>query len=108
MECLGSCPPNIATSEPVEPAAIAGNSKKVARRERNYFHKEDEVLCSAYLNVSKDPIQGANQTGDAYWKQIHQYFHEHKDFPSNRTLESLQHRWGGNQKGHSVVLLLQV
>jgi hypothetical protein len=41
--------------------------KGVAKREKNYSNLEDETLCSAYLNVSKDPVVGVNQPMKSYW-----------------------------------------
>ncbi|OEL13530.1 hypothetical protein BAE44_0025451 [Dichanthelium oligosanthes] len=38
-----------------------GAVKKVPMRAKNFSVHEDELLCSAYLNVSKDPIIGVNQ-----------------------------------------------
>jgi hypothetical protein len=34
--------------------------KGVPRRMKNFLTLEDETLCSAYLNVSKDTIVGTN------------------------------------------------
>ncbi|OEL28388.1 hypothetical protein BAE44_0010592, partial [Dichanthelium oligosanthes] len=47
----------------------------------------------AYLNVSKDAVKGANQSKKTYWKRIHAYFHEHKDFVSTRSVGSMTQRW---------------
>ncbi|OEL28389.1 hypothetical protein BAE44_0010593 [Dichanthelium oligosanthes] len=96
VECLGSCPPDIATSEHEEampPTAKTKKTKTGPRREKNYTQKEDEVLCSAYLNVSKDAIKCANQSKKTYSKRIHTYFYEHKDFMSTRSVGSMTQRW---------------
>jgi len=58
-------------------------------------------LCSAYLNVSKDPIVGVNQPIGSYWARITTYFLENKRTPYDRTQSSLQHRWGDIQKDTS-------
>ncbi|CAD6254445.1 unnamed protein product [Miscanthus lutarioriparius] len=71
------------------PAAVKGNT----RRSKNFTLKEDEMLVSAWLNVSLDPVRGANQSKDTYWKRIHDYFHSKKDFESHRTQSSLMSRW---------------
>jgi hypothetical protein len=34
----------------------AGRSTKGAKRTKNFHWKEDEIICSGWLNVSKDPI----------------------------------------------------
>ncbi|OEL36666.1 hypothetical protein BAE44_0002315 [Dichanthelium oligosanthes] len=97
FECLGSCPPDpTATLDPEEVTAPAPKTKKTkigSGKEKNYSQREDEVLCSVYLNVSKDAIKGANQSKDTYWKRVHTYFHEHKDFESTRSMGSMTQRW---------------
>jgi hypothetical protein len=62
----GSCQLEIGLFQPANPPATPVKNKKLAQREKNYSHKEDEVLCSGYLNVSKDAIVGANQSGEGY------------------------------------------
>jgi hypothetical protein len=32
--------------------------------------KEDELLCSMYINVGKDPIVGRNQPIGACWEHV--------------------------------------
>lgn len=69
------------------------------KRGSSYTIKEDELLVMAWLEVSQDPIQGAEQRGSSYWKRIHEYFHEWKNYPpwkfvSDRNECSLQSRWG--------------
>jgi hypothetical protein len=48
--------------------------------------------------VGKDPIAGTNQTLGTYWNRVHKFFHEHKTTPADRSIFSLQHRWGLIQK----------
>ena len=43
------------------------------KRLKNFSTKEDEILCSAYLNVSKDPIVAVNQSTGSYWARITAY-----------------------------------
>jgi hypothetical protein len=68
--------------------------KGVAKREKNYSNLEDETLCSAYLNVSKDPVVGVNQPMKSYWARITDYFNEMRTTDVERSSSSLQHRWG--------------
>ena len=60
------------------------------------------MLVSAWLNVSLDPVRGANQSKDTYWKRIHDYFHSKKDFESDRTQSSLMSRWSSIQHGCNI------
>jgi len=94
-----------AASGPAAQGAQTGRrkqpNKNIPRREKNYTVKEDEMLCAAYINVSKDPIIGCNQSSGGYWDRIFEYYHEHKDIPSERSKSSLQHRWGAIQKDTS-------
>ena len=64
-----------------------------AHRSKNYSREEDRALCSAYLNVCKDPSVGANQTIDTYWQRIHDYMYSHFSFEIERTPGSLAKRW---------------
>ena len=65
---------------------------------KNFSTKEDKILCSAYLNVSKDPIVAVNQSSGSYWARITAYCEEHN---CPRSKSSLQHRWGDIQKDTS-------
>jgi len=40
----------------------ASRNTKGAKRTKNFHWKKDEVVCSGWLNVSKDPINDANQS----------------------------------------------
>ena len=37
----------------------------------NYTAEEDLALCKAWVSVSTDPIVGANQKGETFWKAVH-------------------------------------
>jgi hypothetical protein len=39
--------------------------RRVSHRGTAFTKEEDSVLCSAFLNISKDPIIGVNQNMDA-------------------------------------------
>ncbi|GER41641.1 NAM-like protein [Striga asiatica] len=68
------------------------------KRSKNFSDHEDEVLVSAWLNISLDPVVGKDQKGGRYWSRICDYFHEHKTCQSTRTINSLMHRWETIQK----------
>ncbi|OEL18721.1 hypothetical protein BAE44_0020260 [Dichanthelium oligosanthes] len=88
LEAVPTIPETIAPST-TNPAP--GDKKK--GREKNYSQKEEMALCTAYLSTTKGPIQGANQSGGAYRKCIHEYYNAHKDFPSTRSADPLSKRW---------------
>ena len=67
------------------------------KRTKNFTIDEDELLVSAWLNVSLDPVKGVDQSRTTYWKRIHAYFHAHKEFISDRSQGSLMNRWSGIQ-----------
>lgn len=75
-----------------------GKQKVVSRRGGSFTKEEDIVICSAFLNVSKDPITGVNQNSGGYYKRMHEYFNKRKPEGSNRSQISIQHRWGAIQK----------
>jgi len=69
-----------------------GNKNK--KRTRNFSEKEDILLASAWLEVSMDAVQSIDQTRSSYWQRIHEYYHKHKTFESDRNISSLSHHWG--------------
>ncbi|KAL6907953.1 hypothetical protein ACP4OV_002123 [Aristida adscensionis] len=80
------------------PATRKGKERKVSRRGSGFTKAEDEVLCSAFLNVSKDPITGVNQSQGGYYKRLHDYYNTFKPEGSNRSQLAVQHRWGTIQR----------
>ncbi|XP_052154887.1 glutathione S-transferase T3-like [Oryza glaberrima] len=91
---MGASPPEEQHS-PVEEVVVVRRNQK---RTKNFSGKEDEGLVSAWLNVSKDVVQGIEQSRCAYWKRIYDYFHANKDFTSDRSQNSLMHRWSTIQE----------
>jgi hypothetical protein len=66
-------PPVIEAANARGPDGVEGStryrkqaSKRIPWRDKNFTVKEDEMLCAAYLNVSKDPIVGCNQPSGGY------------------------------------------
>ncbi|XP_057739835.1 glutathione S-transferase T3-like [Arachis stenosperma] len=56
--------------------AIDLNDDIEDRRQDSIQHwhwKEDEMLISAWLNVSTDPVVGTDQKGETFWSRIHSY-----------------------------------
>jgi hypothetical protein len=73
--------------------------KRISQRTASYMPAEDKVLCEAWLEISTDPICGAEQKGFNYWRKVGKFFHEQrkiceKPFQSDRNDLSLSKRWG--------------
>jgi len=63
-----------------------------------YSMDEDKMLCEAWMEMGQNAILGAEQTGTAFWKRVHDQFHEQRcyephKFESDRNETSLQKRW---------------
>ncbi|KAF7077527.1 hypothetical protein CFC21_082067 [Triticum aestivum] len=68
------------------------------KRTENFSDKEDYMLVLAWLNISMDAAQGNEQTCSTYWQRMHCYFHENRNFESDRSQNSLLHRWSTIQE----------
>jgi hypothetical protein len=66
---------------PLEGAPRSRGSRPFSKRTKNFDPKEDLVVCSAWLNVSKDPIHGASQSRSSFWGRVRAYFEKHKTTP---------------------------
>ena len=75
----------------VEASPVLKGNKK---RTRNFSVQEDNLLVAAWLEISMDAVQGIDQPRATYWERIHDYYHLHKEFDSDRNCNSLTHRWG--------------
>ena len=73
----------------VEPS----RSTKGSKRTKKIHWKEDKIICSGWLNISKDPINGANQTRSRFWSRVHAFFENEKKTTAVRTESSIMHRW---------------
>uniref|UniRef100_A0A5B6Z2L5 Putative la protein 1 n=1 Tax=Davidia involucrata TaxID=16924 RepID=A0A5B6Z2L5_DAVIN len=74
------------------PAQIGSTTKK-GLRTRNFTTEEDNLLVSAWLNISLDVVHANEQNSKTYWQRIYEYFHKFKKFTSNRSSISLMNRW---------------
>jgi hypothetical protein len=77
----------------VEEVQASHSTNKGSRRAKNFYWKEDEIVCAGWLHVSKNPINGANQTRSTFWGRVHAYFEKHKTTEALRTESSIMHRW---------------
>ena len=86
--------PDSQTSPDVEVEVVPpSRANKVTRRSKNFHFLEDEVVCSGWLNASKDPIHGANQNRNTFWGRVHAFFEKNKKTETVRTESSIMHRW---------------
>ncbi|WVZ66062.1 hypothetical protein U9M48_015336 [Paspalum notatum var. saurae] len=60
--------------------------KRVSQRGKSFNKEEDRIICSALLNVGKDPITGTNQSSGGYYQRIYKYFVRSQVAISNRWL----------------------
>ena len=83
---------------------VAAQKRSVSQRTVAYSQAEDMMLCEAWMEIGQDPIRGAEQKGQTFWKRCHDYFHKHRKFhtaqdlgrpfESTRNECSLSKRWG--------------
>ena len=71
---------------------------KFSQRKESYTVLEDKMFWDAWMDISQDPICGAEQKGTAYWRKVANYFHKDmkirpNNFYSDRSDLSLQKRW---------------
>ena len=71
----------------------ATGGKGSVKRSSNYTQQVDIQLCVSWESISTDPIVGNEQPGMAYWKRIAEHFHANRTFQSDRSANSLEHRW---------------
>ncbi|TVU45061.1 hypothetical protein EJB05_04531, partial [Eragrostis curvula] len=67
-------------------------SKRQPKRGSNYNLEEDIQVCKFWINISNDPIVRNDQPGTTYWERVAQDFHKNKDFQSDRSANSIEHR----------------
>jgi hypothetical protein len=78
----------------------AGDGKKKGTSQRTvaYRNIQELVIYLSCINISQDPISGAEQKVHAYWRKTTQEFHEHRQLTPFRIHSicnqlSLQKRW---------------
>jgi hypothetical protein len=66
------------TNQDVHVEVVPSRGNKGTMRSKNFHRKEGEVVCSGWLNASKDPIHGANQNRTTFCGRVHAYFEKNK------------------------------
>ena len=64
------------------------------KRGGNFSVDEDNLLISAWLNISMDVVQGTDQKLEKLSEKIWQYFCENNTYGITRSASSLQSWWG--------------
>uniref|UniRef100_A0A8I7B1J5 No apical meristem-associated C-terminal domain-containing protein n=1 Tax=Hordeum vulgare subsp. vulgare TaxID=112509 RepID=A0A8I7B1J5_HORVV len=62
-------------------------------RAGNYTINDDKLLCNTWLQVSRDPSIGGDQSRDAYWGRMKEYFDAQNVSGIDRSERSLRSRW---------------
>ncbi|XBI07549.1 hypothetical protein VPH35_135439 [Triticum aestivum] len=62
-------------------------------RAGNYTNTDDILLCNTWLQVSRDPSVGGDQSRDAYWGRMKEHFDAHNMSGIDRSERSLRSRW---------------
>ncbi|KAE8771973.1 Alternative oxidase 1a, mitochondrial [Hordeum vulgare] len=62
-------------------------------RAGNYTTNDDKLLCNTWLQVSRDPSIGGEQSRDAYWGRMKEYFDAQNVSGIDRSERSLRSRW---------------
>ncbi|KAE8814119.1 putative receptor protein kinase ZmPK1 [Hordeum vulgare] len=62
-------------------------------RAGNYTTNDDKLLCNTWLQVSRDPSIGGDQSRDAYWRRMKEYFDAQNVSGIDHSERSLRSRW---------------
>ncbi|XBH95979.1 hypothetical protein VPH35_086455 [Triticum aestivum] len=62
-------------------------------RAGNYTNADDILLCNTWLQVSRDPSVGGDQSRDAYWNRMKEHFDARNVSGIDRSNRSLRSRW---------------
>ncbi|GAB2292589.1 hypothetical protein Dimus_038212 [Dionaea muscipula] len=62
-------------------------------RKKNFSSNEDILICSAYLNTSKDAIIANNQPSNRFWEKICKYIEDHGNATETRSATSVKAHW---------------
>jgi hypothetical protein len=67
----------LATPTPLQKKIKADNKTKLEnpkKKNPNWNIEEDKLLCSAWLNTTRDSIVGTGQKSTTFWARIHQFY----------------------------------
>ncbi|KAL4642460.1 hypothetical protein ACB092_02G019700 [Castanea dentata] len=80
------------TSIPIQESfpAVEIVTSNPTKRGGNFSVDEDNILVSAWLNISMDVVQGTDQRAKKIWEKIWQYFCENNTYGTTHSASSLQ------------------
>nr|XP_040243856.1 keratin, type II cytoskeletal 5-like [Aegilops tauschii subsp. strangulata] len=55
----------------------------------NYTNEEDVLLCNTWLQVSRDPSVGGDQSRDAYWNRMKEHFDDDEKWKKRDDIDDL-------------------
>ncbi|XP_056697365.1 glutathione S-transferase T3-like [Spinacia oleracea] len=78
-----------------EPTPTHTNKGKGRAKRISWSKAQDNLLVSGWLNYALDKIHGTNQTSEAFWGKIVDYYNKHRKGSSDqRNDKQLNCRWG--------------
>ncbi|XP_075674518.1 uncharacterized protein LOC142643673 [Castanea sativa] len=76
------------------PPEVENASSTKEKRGANFSVEEDQLLVSAWLNTSVDPVSSNEQTQATFRQKVWEYFTQYNKSGNTRTITSLLSRWG--------------
>ncbi|XP_075672454.1 uncharacterized protein LOC142641999 [Castanea sativa] len=76
------------------PPEVENASSTKGKRGANFSVEEDQLLVSAWLNTSVDPVNSNEQTQATFRQNVWEYFTQYNKSGTTRTITSLLSRWG--------------
>ncbi|KAL4604049.1 hypothetical protein ACB092_10G166500 [Castanea dentata] len=76
------------------PPEVENASSTKGKRGANFSVEEDQLLVSAWLNTSVDPVSSNEQTQATFRQKVWEYFTQYNKSGNTRTITSLLSRWG--------------
>ncbi|KAL4643838.1 hypothetical protein ACB092_02G121000 [Castanea dentata] len=76
------------------PLEVENASSTKGKQGANFSVEEDQLLVSAWLNTSVDPVNSNEQTQATFCQKVWEYFTQYNKSGTTRTIISLLSRWG--------------
>src|ERR1044072_4006271 len=90
----GSDEPDFSTQPNLDNIVLEEEESVPGRKRTKWCDEEDILLIGTYLNVSKDPIVGTDQSGKTFWERIEEQYNEFRTRGLVlRKFQQLKSRW---------------